>query len=76
LIGWFLVLGFQDKVFLCSPGCPETHSVDQAGFELRDLPASPSQVLGLMGAPPSPPSITPFLYKWPSLGFIVATIEN
>jgi hypothetical protein len=33
--------------FLCSLGCLGTHSVDQAGFELRDLPASPSQVLGL-----------------------------
>jgi hypothetical protein len=33
--------------FLCSPGCPGIHSVDQAGLELRDLPASASQVLGL-----------------------------
>jgi hypothetical protein len=32
---------------LCSPGCPGTHSVDQAGLELRNLPASASQVLGL-----------------------------
>jgi hypothetical protein len=38
---------FQDRVSLCSPGCPGTHSVDQAGLELRDLPASASQVLGL-----------------------------
>ena len=38
---------FQDRVSLCSPGCPETHSVDQAGLELRNLPASASQVLGL-----------------------------
>jgi hypothetical protein len=28
-------------------GCPGTHSVDQAGLELRNLPASASQVLGL-----------------------------
>jgi hypothetical protein len=34
-------------VSLCSPGCPGTHSVDQAGLELRNLPASASQVLGL-----------------------------
>jgi hypothetical protein len=34
-------------VSLCSPGCPGTHSVDQAGLELRDPPASASQVLGL-----------------------------
>jgi hypothetical protein len=37
----------QDRVSLCSPGCPGTHSVHQAGLELRDLPASASQVLGL-----------------------------
>jgi hypothetical protein len=29
-------------VSLYSPGCPETHSVDQAGLELRNLPASAS----------------------------------
>jgi hypothetical protein len=39
------VLFFQDRVSLCSPGCPETHSVDQAGLELRNPPASASQVL-------------------------------
>ena len=31
---------FQDRVSLCSPGCPGTHSVDQAGLELRNPPAS------------------------------------
>jgi hypothetical protein len=36
-----------DRVSLCSPGCPGTHSVDQAGLELRNSPASASQVLGL-----------------------------
>jgi hypothetical protein len=30
-----------------SPGYPGTHSVDQAGLELRNPPASASQVLGL-----------------------------
>jgi hypothetical protein len=39
--------GFRDRVSLCSPGCPGTHSVDQAGLELRNPPASASQVLGL-----------------------------
>uniref|UniRef100_A0A8C6IGZ8 Uncharacterized protein n=1 Tax=Mus spicilegus TaxID=10103 RepID=A0A8C6IGZ8_MUSSI len=29
------------------PGCPGTHSVNQAGLELRNPPASASQVLGL-----------------------------
>jgi hypothetical protein len=42
---FFLV--FRDRVSLCSPGCPGSHSVDQAGLELRNLPASASQVLGL-----------------------------
>ncbi|GAB1286155.1 Probable ATP-dependent RNA helicase DDX31 [Apodemus speciosus] len=35
------------RVSLCTPGCPGTHSVDQAGLELRNLPASASQVQGL-----------------------------
>jgi hypothetical protein len=42
-----VVLFFRDRVSLCSTGCPGTHSVDQAGLELRNLPASASQVLGL-----------------------------
>jgi hypothetical protein len=42
LVGWFFKLGF-----LCSPGCPGAHSVDQAGLELRNPPAYASQVLGL-----------------------------
>jgi hypothetical protein len=41
------VFVFLDRVSLCNPGCPGTHSVDQAGFELRNSPASASQVLGL-----------------------------
>ena len=32
----------QDRASLCSPGCPRTHSVDQAGLELRNQPASAS----------------------------------
>jgi hypothetical protein len=42
----YFVFIFQDKAFLCSPGCPGTHSVDQAVLELRDPPVSASQVLG------------------------------
>jgi hypothetical protein len=38
---------FSRQGSLCSPGCPRTHSVDQAGLELRNLPASTSEVLGL-----------------------------
>jgi hypothetical protein len=41
----FLFLFFLDRVSLCSPGCPGTHSVDQAGLKLRNPPASASQVL-------------------------------
>jgi hypothetical protein len=38
---------FRDRVSLCSSGCPGTHSVDQAGLQLRNPPDSASQVLGL-----------------------------
>jgi hypothetical protein len=40
-------LFFRDRVSLYSPDCPGTHSVDQADLELRNSPASASQVLGL-----------------------------
>ena len=39
---WLVFVVFQDRVSLCSPGYPGTHSVDQAGLELRDLPSSVS----------------------------------
>jgi hypothetical protein len=42
-----VVVFFQDRVFLCSLGCSGTHSVYQAGLELRNRPASASRVLGL-----------------------------
>ena len=41
------VFVFHNRVSLRSPGCPQTHSVDQAGLKLRNRPASASQVLGL-----------------------------
>ena len=46
---FFFFLFFWDRVSLCSPGCPGTHFVDQAGLklELRNPPASAPQVLGL-----------------------------
>jgi hypothetical protein len=47
LVFWFGLVSFQDRVSLYSPGCPGTHFVDQAGLELRNPPASASQVLGL-----------------------------
>jgi hypothetical protein len=44
----FGFLVFRVRASLYNPaGCPGTHSVDQAGLELRNLPASASQVLGL-----------------------------
>jgi hypothetical protein len=45
---------FRDRVSLCSPDCPGTHSVDQAGLELRNPPASASQVLGLKACATTP----------------------
>ena len=46
---WFcgFVFVFWDRVSLYSPGYPGTHFVEQAGLELRNQPASASQVLGL-----------------------------
>lgn len=39
----------HNRVSLCSPNCPRTSSVDQAGWIYRDLSVSASQVLGLNG---------------------------
>jgi hypothetical protein len=51
IIRWFYLfiyfLVFRGRVSLCSPGCPGTHSVDQAGLELRNPPASASQAQGV-----------------------------
>ena len=47
IYGGFFFFGFQYRVSLCSPGCLGTHSEDQPGLELRNLPASTSHVLGL-----------------------------
>ena len=33
----FVLFCFQDRVSLCSPKCPGTHSVDQAGLELTEI---------------------------------------
>jgi hypothetical protein len=55
---------FRDRVSLCSPGCPGTHSVDQAGLKLRNLPASASdsRVLGLKACATTPGS--PWNFLW------------
>jgi hypothetical protein len=56
---FFKVFCFLHRVSLYSPGCLRTHSVDQVGLELRNPPASASQVLGLKACvtflPPSLP---------------------
>jgi hypothetical protein len=54
----FLFFVFWDRVSLCSPVCPGTHSVDQAGLELRNPPASASQVLGLKACHYCPATLT------------------
>jgi hypothetical protein len=53
---------FQDRVSLYSPDCPGTHFVAQAGLELRNLPASASQVLELKACTTTPGFIT-FIFK-------------
>jgi hypothetical protein len=52
-VQYFLFFVFRDRVSLCSPGCPGTHFVDQAGLELRNPPASAS-VLGLKACATTP----------------------
>jgi hypothetical protein len=45
----FLVCFFKTWFPCSASGYPRTHSVDEAGLELRDSPVSASQVLGLKG---------------------------
>jgi hypothetical protein len=59
LVFWCFLI-FRDKVSLCSPGCPGTHSVNQAGLELRNSPASASQVLGLKAYATTPGDMSSF----------------
>ena len=33
----FVCFVFRDRVSLCSPGCPRTYSVDQAGPKLTEI---------------------------------------
>jgi hypothetical protein len=51
---FFFFLVFRDSFSLYSSGCPGTHFVDQAGLELRNPPASASQVLGLKACATTP----------------------
>ena len=55
LVGWLVgLVWFFETGFLCSPGRPGTHSVDQAGLQLRNPPTSASQVLGLKACTTTP----------------------
>jgi hypothetical protein len=58
---FFFFLVFRDRVSLCSPGCPGTHSVDQAGLELRNPPASASRELGLKVCATTPGAAWPLM---------------
>jgi hypothetical protein len=53
---------FRDRVSLYSPGYPGTHFVDQAGLELRNLPASASWVLRLKVCATTPGCEDLFIY--------------
>jgi hypothetical protein len=63
---FFVFLFFETGFLCCSPGCPGTHFIDQAGLELRNLPASASRVLGLKACatptPTPPPATSSNLY--------------
>jgi hypothetical protein len=69
---FFFFFWFFETGFLCSPVCPGTHFVDQAGLELRNPPASASQVLGLKAFATTPGfnksfrgfKKTELLFKW------------
>jgi hypothetical protein len=56
------VLVFRDRVSLYSPGSPGTHFVDQAGLELRNLPASASRVVRLKACATTPGSYDSLLF--------------
>lgn len=63
---WFFETGFFCCFVFCflySPGHPGTHSVDKAGLEFRNPPASASLVLGLKAAPPLPGTVLSFMPK-------------
>jgi hypothetical protein len=60
------------RVSLHSPGYPRTHSVDQAGLEIRDSPASACWGLGLK-ASSTPPSLWIQFDTHCSMGIFVST---
>ena len=65
---------FWDRVSLCSPHCPGTHSIDQDCLE-RTLKSTSlaSQVLGLKACTPLPSSTTALAieFGWSFCGFLI-----
>jgi hypothetical protein len=63
---FFFFLVFRDRVSLYSPGCSETHFVDQASLKLRNPPASASCLCaGIKGVCHHAQLIIGFLKKVP-----------
>ena len=61
-LSFFLFFFFLcDRVYLCSPGCPGTHYVDQVGLKLRDPLASASLGLGIKMGTAATTTWLPFL---------------
>jgi hypothetical protein len=67
IIAVLFIFSPRDRVSLCSSGCPGTHCVNQAGLELRNLPASASQVLGLKACATTARLETAVLILWISI---------
>jgi hypothetical protein len=63
---------FGDRVSLYHSGCPGTHSVDQAGLELRNPSASASRVLGLKACTTTPGST--LFFETGSLNQLLTTV--
>jgi hypothetical protein len=64
---FFFFFFSRDRVSLYILGCPGTHSVDQAGLELRNPPASASQVQGLKACATTPGQAFLFEFVWLAL---------
>jgi hypothetical protein len=67
---------FRDRVSLYSPGCPETHFVDQAGPELRNVPVSASQVLGLKACATTAQTHFSFVPRIPHSDLLSLKLKN